>query len=432
MMRPQVVPTVLLLSFCSALGCGGGGGDGDEGVALHAPVRGTVRDGTGAAVPGTCVSAVEPRAGTVVQRQPAETGGYVFERLPAGEYELVVEDCTVPFTWVEGRQAVDGAALNTVDVVVEDVVVEEGGSIAGALRAAHNGAALPSSCLAARVVGGDALVAPSEEAARPGRYVFAGLPAGPWEVVGAEECEGGFDTAFVGAPIVLDPGDALVDNDVELVPLSSNEALCTAAAADAGAASAEEGSEVELDPDDVHAPAIECLADLGIAEGRSDGSFARVTPLERGRLASFLARGLAAVGVQLDEEPEDAFVDDDGGPHELALNRMAGAGVFTGDDAGRVGPDVVVRRRELAVALVRAYEIATGLELLPGDDHFDDDEALPEEADIDRAATAGLVVGTDGRTFDPDLVVERDQAATLLTRFLDRVQRDGVVSQPPE
>src|SRR3546814_16921456 len=58
-----------------------------------------------------------------------------------------------------------------------------------------------------------------------------------------------------------------------------------------------------------HAAAIDCLASLGIADGRSDGTYGPTRPVTRGQFASLPSRLAAHPGAELPAAAADAFTD---------------------------------------------------------------------------------------------------------------------------
>ena len=104
----------------------------------------------------------------------------------------------------------------------------------------------------------------------------------------------------------------------------------------------------------VHAAAILAVVDAGIARGYADGRFGVGDPIRRDQMASMLAAagGLARV----DEGP---FVDLDGNVHAGAVNAIAQAGITLGVDAEHYAPAASVRRDQMASFLVRLLDHAS-------------------------------------------------------------------------
>ena len=124
---------------------------------------------------------------------------------------------------------------------------------------------------------------------------------------------------------------------------------------------------VDADDDDVHTPAINRLADVGIALGDpggiGDDRFAPGDEVTRGQMASFLNRAqdfMTGDGFEVDD---DFFTDDEGSVHETNINAIASAGVAQGITATTYRPDDPVVRGQMASFLVRMLAVnhANGL-----------------------------------------------------------------------
>jgi hypothetical protein len=129
----------------------------------------------------------------------------------------------------------------------------------------------------------------------------------------------------------------------------------------------------------------------------------------------------------------DPFTDIAGSVHAGAIRCLAAADITQGSrDPSRYLPLGTVTRGQLASFLARSYEATTGAPLPAGPDRFPDDDGSPHERNIDALAQAGVIEGVgDGTRFAPNATVTRGQMASLLARFLDRL--DGAVdgSFPP-
>src|SRR3546814_18785938 len=83
-------------------------------------------------------------------------------------------------------------------------------------------------------------------------------------------------------------------------------------------------------------------------------------------MASFTARLLEAGGVTLPTDPDDAFDDDAGTVHELAVNQLVALRVIRGD-TGEVGRDfqgrVAMKRDSMAAWMVRDHALIPGRSL---------------------------------------------------------------------
>jgi len=102
----------------------------------------------------------------------------------------------------------------------------------------------------------------------------------------------------------------------------------------------------------VHEGSINALADLGVTRGCAPGLFCPDDPLGRAQLASLIARALDLSGAG-----PNAFMDDELSIHELAINRLADAGITEGCAADRFCPGAPVRRDQMAGFLFRAARL---------------------------------------------------------------------------
>jgi len=187
---------------------------------------------------------------------------------------------------------------------------------------------------------------------------------------------------------------------------------------------------LDVDPASIHSGAVDCVTWWGIAAGTGDRRFAPARSVTRAQMASFVARMLEVSGVPLPEDPPDAFVDDEGDVHEPAIDELAALGVVRGTSPGRYDPQSPVGRAQTASIVARALEkVPVELPLEPPDAFADDGGSVHEGA-ANRLAAAGIVTGkSPGRLapFDP---TRRDQMASLLARALDLVvEQTGASAQ---
>ena len=180
---------------------------------------------------------------------------------------------------------------------------------------------------------------------------------------------------------------------------------------------------VDVGPADVHRQPIECLAALGIASGGPGGrprsQFGPTLDVTRAQIASFVGRTLAVAGVDLPTDAPDAFIDDDGDPHEPMIDAVAALGILDGRSTDVFDPSAPVTRAQMASILARAHGVLTGDAPGHAPDAFVDDDGILHERNINSAAAAGLVRGVlPPGTFDPTGDVSRAQMASFLLRLL--------------
>ncbi|HWG93141.1 MAG TPA: N-acetylmuramoyl-L-alanine amidase, partial [Mycobacteriales bacterium] len=176
----------------------------------------------------------------------------------------------------------------------------------------------------------------------------------------------------------------------------------------------------------VHRAAVDCAVWWRLTAGVTADRFAPQDRLTRGQVATFLARLLTEAGTALPAAPPDAFDDDRGSTHELAINQMAALGVVAGRGGRRYDPLATVTRDQMATYLTRAYEAHVGAPLNDGDPAwFADDDGSVHEAAIGRAARAGITGGTTPGRYAPLSPTDRGQVASFLVRVLDLMVEAG-------
>ena len=109
----------------------------------------------------------------------------------------------------------------------------------------------------------------------------------------------------------------------------------------------------DVDPGNVHAPAINAVADAGIARGLADGTFAPNQSIDRAQIASMLARAF-----ELEATQRGRFRDvDPANVHAPAIDAIAEAGVSAGATETTFRPGDTLRRDQMASLLIRALEL---------------------------------------------------------------------------
>jgi hypothetical protein len=168
-----------------------------------------------------------------------------------------------------------------------------------------------------------------------------------------------------------------------------------------------------------HEAAIDCIVWWRVAQGRTAQSYAPAADVTRAQMATFIANLIITSGGALPAARRDHFDDDDGERHEDSINRLAEAGIVTGQADGRYCPGLPVRRDQMASFLVRATERRIGALLPRNGDFFTDDDDNTHELRIDQAASAGFTGGAPGGGYSPAALVRRDQMGSFLARVLD-------------
>jgi hypothetical protein len=168
-----------------------------------------------------------------------------------------------------------------------------------------------------------------------------------------------------------------------------------------------------------HAEAVGCAAGLGLVLGKAGGGFDPNGTLTRGQLASIVLRSLEKSNVQLTGE-RSGFRDIAGSPHETAIRKLSAAGVIQGKSDTVFDPQGNVTRGQLMTLLDRASKLMVQAYPEVSGPRFGDTSGSPHAGAIDRLNAAGIAQGLkDGRSFGPNLSVNRGQAASFVTRWLE-------------
>lgn len=108
-------------------------------------------------------------------------------------------------------------------------------------------------------------------------------------------------------------------------------------------------------------------------------------------------------------------------PHRTSICALAADGLIVGFPDGTFGPRRTVTRGQMASVLARWG----GLEpLSPATPTFSDTAGSPHAGAIEALRARGVAAGFEDGTFRPNLPVRRDQAASLLARWLELGDRD--------
>ncbi|QDG49900.1 hypothetical protein FIV42_03825 [Persicimonas caeni] len=161
-----------------------------------------------------------------------------------------------------------------------------------------------------------------------------------------------------------------------------------------------------------HEPAIEAIYREGITQGCEGGLRPLYCP------SAEVTRGQMAVflsrALSLPAAGRDYFSDDDGAWFEADANRLAEAGISHGcGNDGFCGNDPITRG-QMAAFLDRAFGFPESSR-----DYFSDDDGEFWEQNANNIAQAGVTLGCGGGRYCGDSPVTRDQMASFLARALD-------------
>lgn len=121
------------------------------------------------------------------------------------------------------------------------------------------------------------------------------------------------------------------------------------------------------DQGSIHEPRINQLAAAGVIGGNGEvgAAYFPSDDMRRDHMASFLFEAFEAIsGAPLPAGP-NAFTDDDGTPHEAAINALAAADVLSGTGGGLYDPNGSVSRGQMGSFLARFLELLNRNDLLP-------------------------------------------------------------------
>jgi hypothetical protein len=169
-----------------------------------------------------------------------------------------------------------------------------------------------------------------------------------------------------------------------------------------------------------HGPNVSCIAGYGIAGGFPNGTYGPMQDVSRAQMASLIQRMMRVAGVAMPATPPDAFTDDNGGNHELAINQLAALGIVQGKTATTFAPTQRVTRAEMATLIVRAVQRVRGENLpAPRSPFVDVASGGTHTASIDAAYAAGIVQGRTATRFEPQANVSRAQMGSFMARSLE-------------
>ena len=136
--------------------------------------------------------------------------------------------------------------------------------------------------------------------------------------------------------------------------------------------------------------AIQWALDEGVGKFCDADLYCAYNPIDRGLLATLLARAM-----NLPPADVDYYDDDDGTTHEANVNRLAAAGIASGCGVRRYCPTKIATRGSAAAFLSRA------LALGPVDeDYYTDDDGILEPY-INRIRAAGIATGCGANVYCP-------------------------------
>lgn len=178
----------------------------------------------------------------------------------------------------------------------------------------------------------------------------------------------------------------------------------------------------DVDPNGPHKADIDCIASQGITTGIAPGIYDPLGTVHRWQMALFLIRSAAVMGVNLPDGSDQGYTDLEGLSPEVvtAINQLHQLGITTGVSPGVFDPAGRVERWQMALFLIRVYQVAGYLSPTPTSEPFTDLAGLSSEAvrSINGLVTLEVAKGTSATTFSPYQPVTREQMASFLARLL--------------
>ncbi|MEW9701487.1 S-layer homology domain-containing protein [Paenibacillus sp. SI8] len=167
------------------------------------------------------------------------------------------------------------------------------------------------------------------------------------------------------------------------------------------------------------ANAILKMAAKHVIEGVSDDTFEPNRNVTRAEFASMIVRAL-----EIKAKSQHEFKDVAAGAwYASALSAAYESGLIQGYDSDTFAPNAAISREEMAVILVRAYEMKTGTKLSSDTPAEYTDQASISPWAIHQVSAAfakGLLQGRDQGLFAPSSNLSRAEAAQALTNILEK------------
>jgi len=180
--------------------------------------------------------------------------------------------------------------------------------------------------------------------------------------------------------------------------------------------------------DSVHHDAVACMVALGVTVGTTSTTYGSEDGLTRAQIATMTFRALQRAGVAPPVPATERFTDvPAGSAHRDAIEALAAVEVVRGTATSIFEPNRIVSREEFAGVVARAAEFVTAGEVRPGSATSIDLASVSDPLEIRKAAWIRVILGKEDGTFDPETAVRRDQAASMVTRLLDRLTQHGLM-----
>ena len=167
-------------------------------------------------------------------------------------------------------------------------------------------------------------------------------------------------------------------------------------------------------------PFIQKLAANGISAGCGNGNYCPTEPVTRAQMAVFLVRAIHGSGFNPPPATGTTFMDVGAGDFAARfIEQLFVDGITSGCGGGNYCPDAEVTRAQMAVFLLRA-KFGSGYTPPPATGVFGDaPPGSFAAAWIEQLAAEGITSGCGGGDYCPDALVTRDQMAVFIVRAFD-------------
>lgn len=181
-----------------------------------------------------------------------------------------------------------------------------------------------------------------------------------------------------------------------------------------------------------HGAAIDCLAQLGIVQGMTDGRFRPAADVSRGQLATFIVAAIeTSSGRSMDVGGASLFPDvGRTSTHGQAIYKLRTVGIIRGYDDGTFRPGAPVSRDQTARYVVNALEHVLEADLPRSGALFPDVGSSQYASDIDALVTARIVSGFGDGTYRPRDPVTRGQMSRFVANSLEALAVRGAYRGP--
>ena len=154
--------------------------------------------------------------------------------------------------------------------------------------------------------------------------------------------------------------------------------------------------------------------------GYTDGTVRPLSNISRAEVAAIFFRLLNEDIREENLTSANTFTDvNDGMWCNMSISTIAKLGIVKGRTAERFDPNAPITRAEFAAICAR-FDTSKR----DGDSNFTDISGHWAEAEIERAASLGWIMGYTDGTFRPENYITRAEAMTMINRVLNRLPED--------